>query len=91
MIQKVNKVFESRDTLKMNMFEIIRKLNRKIVGFRNYYRLMYAPRQLVKIDFHIMDKLIAWYNNKHQIRMKHTRSSKVRSIINMKLEKLAYY
>jgi group II intron reverse transcriptase/maturase len=91
MREKVNKVFESRATLKMKMYEIIRKLNRKIIGFRNYYRLKYAPRQLVKIDFHIMDKLIAWYNNKHQIRMKHTRSSKVRNIINMKLEKLAYY
>lgn len=91
MREKVNKVFESRASLKMDMEEMIKKLNRKIIGFRNYYRLMYAPRQLVKIDWHIKDKLTVWYNHKHQRRKRHSRNMKFKAnIINMKLEKLAY-
>jgi len=46
---------------------IIKTLNRKIVGWRNYYGLS-PTRILLKMDKYIMMRMIYWYNRKKQRR-----------------------
>lgn len=63
---KVKKTL-SRKTLYVAIEEMIKVLNRKIVGWRNYYGL--SPfHKLVKVDKYIRMRLVLWYNNKRQTR-----------------------
>jgi len=48
-----------------SMNQIIKVLNRKIVGWRNYYGIS-IPRVLLKLDSYIQMRIIYWYNKKHQ-------------------------
>ena len=48
-----------------SMNQIIKVLNRKIVGWRNYYGIS-PPRVLLKLDSYIQKRIIYWYNKKHQ-------------------------
>jgi hypothetical protein len=69
-IKKVfNKVRETlvRKTLYVSLDEIIKILNRKIVGWRNYYGLSPFDK-LAKVDKYIRMRLVFWYNNKRQAR-----------------------
>jgi len=54
-------------TLYNNIEEMIERLNRKIIGWRNYYRLSPFDK-LVKIDKYVRMRLVYWYNRKRQER-----------------------
>ncbi len=59
-----------RDTLKdatlyQGLEEMIKRLNRKIVGWRGYYHIS-NKRILIKLDKYIMMRLVYWYNRKKQ-------------------------
>lgn len=63
---KVKKTLD-RKTLYVSIEEMIKTLNRKIVGWRNYYGL--SPfHKLVKVDKYIRMRLVFWFNNKRQER-----------------------
>jgi hypothetical protein len=69
---------------------MIKELNPKIIGMRNYYGLKNAGKQLYKIDWYIIKKFTIWYNQKTQKRKRHSQISKVRKIIYERgLQKLA--
>lgn len=44
---------------------LIRLLNRKIVGWTNYYRHVVAKRTFTYVDHHIFLMLLAWINRRH--------------------------
>lgn len=90
MRDKVRKVLNSRATLKMDMYDLVQKMNKKIVGLRNYYNLKYAGKQLNKIDCYIIQKFTIWYNNKKQRKPPHRGLREVMNILNeMGLKKLS--
>jgi group II intron reverse transcriptase/maturase len=63
---KVKKTLD-RNTLYVSSEEMVKRLNRKIVGWRNYYGL--SPfHKLVKVDKYIRRRLVIWFNNKRQTR-----------------------
>ncbi|MEG0578257.1 MAG: hypothetical protein RR500_10450, partial [Bacilli bacterium] len=43
-------------------------INRRLVGFKNYYGLKNAGKQLNKLDWYVLEKFTVWYNHKRQIR-----------------------
>lgn len=56
-----------RKTLNESIEDMIKTLNRKIVGWRNYYGL--SPfHKIVKVDKYIRMRLVFWFNNKRQVR-----------------------
>lgn len=66
-----NKVKETlKDaTLYQDLEEVIKRLNRKIDGWRNYYGKS-PVRVLLRIDRYILKRLVYWYNRKHQTKRK---------------------
>ncbi len=66
--QKVRN-YLARNTLYNELEDMIKGLNRKIIGWRNYYGLSRWDK-LVQIDRYILYRLIIWYNQKRQERKK---------------------
>ena len=55
-----------RSMLKMDVKELIERMNPKIRGWRNYYGLDTAKQWLRKIDWYILQRFNIWYNKKKQ-------------------------
>lgn len=66
MREKIKEVFQSRSSLLLEVQEVVRILNPKIVGLRNYYGLKHAKKALNTLDWYVTKRLILWYNMKHQ-------------------------
>jgi group II intron reverse transcriptase/maturase len=81
MRENIRSVFASRSTLLLDVQEMIRKLNPKIIGMKNYYGLKNAGKQLNKIDWYIVKKFTIWYNKKKQSNRHISHISKVRKLI----------
>lgn len=59
-------VVGNRSTLKDSLENMVKVLNRKLQGFKNYYRLKYVNSRLRQIDWFVQVKLTRWYNYKRQ-------------------------
>jgi len=81
MRNNIKGVFASRSTLLLDVQNMIRILNPKITGMRNYYGLKNAGKQLNKIDWYIIKKFTLWYNYKTQNNRRYAGISNVRQII----------
>lgn len=57
-------------TLYQDIEAVIKRLNRKIVGWRNYYGIS-PTRILMKLDKYILTRLVIWYNRKRQERKRY--------------------
>jgi hypothetical protein len=64
----IKEVLGHRAVLKMDMDELIEKMNPKIRGWRNYYGVKTAKRWLNSIDWYVIRRYTIWYNKKHQKR-----------------------
>ena len=62
----VKEVFVNPARLLLKPEDIIKILNPKIVGMRNYYGRKFAYPKLWDIDKYIRSKFVVWYNRKHQ-------------------------
>jgi RNA-directed DNA polymerase len=71
MKEKIKEVLGRRSNLKMDMYDLVQTMNKKIIGLKNYYNLKYADKQLNKIDWYIIQRFTIWYNNKKQRRPRH--------------------
>lgn len=90
MRKKIKEVLRNRSTLKMDMYDLVQTMNKKIVGLKNYYNLKYAGKQLNKIDWYIIQRFTIWYNNKKQRRPRYRGLKEVMNILNeMGLKKLS--
>ena len=65
---KIKGILNQRSTLYQNIKEMIKIVNRRLVGFRNYYGLKHAGKQLNKIDWYVLEKFTIWNNHKRQRR-----------------------
>ena len=87
---RIWEVFASRSTLLLDMKDMIKTLNPKIIGWRNYYGLKNAGRQLNKIDWYLIQKFTIWYNNKVQNSRRLSGIQKVRrTVYEQGLKKIA--
>jgi RNA-directed DNA polymerase len=69
MREKIKKIFSNRGTLGNDIKDMVKTINRKITGFKNYYALNYiAKQQLKKIDWYLTLRFTIWYRNKKQLK-----------------------
>ena len=80
--------FLARNTLNNELGDMIKAMNRKIVGWRNYYGLSRWDK-LVQIDKFILYRFVVWFNNKRQQRKRKDYYKLCVLFRQMGLEKLA--
>lgn len=68
MRSKIKDILNKRSSLYQDIKEMIKIMNRRLVGFKNYYGLKNAGKQLNKLDWYVLEKFTVWYNHKRQIR-----------------------
>lgn len=91
MRDKIRKILDDRQNLQLSLDMMVKILNRKLQGFKNYYRLRYPSRKLEKIDWYVSVKVNRWYNKKRQVRPRHLGELKMRQTLNKTgIVKLAY-
>lgn len=73
-----------RALLSVREEELIKNLNPKITGWRNYYKTQTSNKWMQAIDWYIICTFVRWYNKKHQRR---NHMSEVRVIKNSIYEK----
>lgn len=75
--EKVN----SRSLLVAREEDLIKTMNPKITGWRNYYQTKTNCKWMQALDWYIICTFTRWYNKKHQRRSKMSKVGKVRTII----------
>jgi RNA-directed DNA polymerase len=71
-----------RSMLKLDVKELIDRMNPKIRGWRNYYGLDTARHWLREIDWYLLQRFTIWYNKKKQKKGHHLRMRKVYQLLN---------
>ncbi len=71
----------SRTLLVAKEEDLIKNLNPKITGWRNYYRTNTSKKWLQSIDWYIICTFTRWYNKKHQRRNRMSKVGVVRNSI----------
>lgn len=80
----------SRSLLVATEEDLIKNLNPKIIGWRNYYRTRTSRKWLQALDWYIICTFTRWYNKKHQRRSHLSKVGYVRNSIYEKgLKKMA--
>jgi RNA-directed DNA polymerase len=87
---KIKDFTEPRNKLYWDIKDMIEGLNRKVIGFRNYYLLSpIAKKWLNRIDWYIVERLTLFWNKKRNKRHKHARVGEVIKLTKGTLKKLA--
>lgn len=73
----IKAVFASPSRLQLSMEEMVKPLNPRIIGMRNYYKQRFTRPWMWKIDKYINQKLTKWYNRKKQRNYRHGNARKV--------------
>lgn len=76
-------------TLYQDVEVMIERLNRKIVGWRNYYGIS-PKRVLLKLDKYILTRLVLWYNRKRQKRKRYEFSKLMAMFKDLGLKRIAF-
>jgi RNA-directed DNA polymerase len=76
----VKEVFASPSKLLLSMEEMVKLLNPKIIGMRNYYARRFTRPWLWKIEKYINSKFTRWYNRKKQRNYRVGNAVKVREL-----------
>ena len=76
----IKEVFASPIKLLLSMEEMVKLLNPKIIGMRNYYARRFARPWLWKIEKYINSKFTRWYNRKKQRNYRPGNAAKIREL-----------
>jgi RNA-directed DNA polymerase len=76
----IKEVFSSPSKLLWSMEEMVKLLNPKIIGMRNYYARRFTRPWLWKIEKYINSKFTRWYNRKKQRNYRLGNAAKVREL-----------
>jgi len=76
----IKEVFASASKLLLSMEEMVKLLNPKIIGMRNYYARRFTRPWLWKIEKYINYKFTRWYNRKKQRNYRLGNAAKVREL-----------
>jgi group II intron reverse transcriptase/maturase len=71
----------NRNSCNDNIENRIKVLNRKLIGFKNYYGLKFARKWLAKIDWYVTMQFTIWRNNKSKRERKFSRMEETRLLI----------
>ncbi|WP_251038570.1 reverse transcriptase domain-containing protein [Paenibacillus albidus] len=86
---KIKAYTKPRNKLFLDIKELVKGLNRKLQGFKNYYLLStHAKKWLKRIDWYVLERLTLFYNKKKNNRKKHGNLKHVRKEIEHILVKL---
>lgn len=87
---KIKEYTGKRNKLFLDMPELIKGLNRKLQGFKNYYLISpIAKRWLNRIGWYVIERLTLFWNKKRNKRHKHSGVGKVIKMTQYTLVKLA--
>ncbi|WP_257346617.1 reverse transcriptase domain-containing protein [Pseudalkalibacillus decolorationis] len=87
---KIKAYLEPRNRLYMDIQEVVKGLNKKLYGFKNYYLLSsFSKRWLNRIDWYVIERLNLFNNKKRNKRKKHGNVNEVRKEMGPILVKLA--
>lgn len=90
MRMKIKDYTEPRYKLLMDIKDLVRGLNRRLQGFKNYYAISpLGKKWLNRIDWYVLERLTLFYNKKRNNRKKHGRLRDVRNEFEHLLVKLA--
>ena len=73
----IKEVFSSPSKLLWSMEEMVKLLNPKIIGMRNYYARRFTRPWLWKMEKYINSKFTRWYNRKKQLNYRLGNAAKV--------------
>lgn len=74
----------------MDIRELVKGLNRKLQGFKNYYQISaYSKMWLIQIDRYVLERLTLFYNKKRNNLKKHGNLKDVRREVEHILVKLS--
>jgi RNA-directed DNA polymerase len=76
----IKEVFASPSKLLWSMEEMVKLLNPKIIGMRNYYARRFTRPWLWKIEKYINHKFTRWYNRKKQRNYRLGNAAKIREL-----------
>ena len=76
----IKEVFKSPSKLLLSMEEMVKLLNPKIIGMRNYYARRFTRPWLWKIEKYINSKFTRWYNRKKQRNYRVGNAAKIREL-----------
>lgn len=76
----IKEVFKSPSKLLLSMEEMVKQLNPKIIGMRNYYARRFTRPWLWKIEKYINSKFTRWYNRKKQRNYRFGNAAKIREL-----------
>ncbi|MCF6095018.1 hypothetical protein L1765_13715 [Microaerobacter geothermalis] len=89
MRQQVKDYLAPRNKLYVDIQDLVKGLNRKIYGWKNYYSISpIGAKWLNRIDWYILERLTLFWNKKKNKRHKHARMGEVRKITKHTLAKL---
>lgn len=92
MYSKTKSVLGNPQALGQSLKTLIETLNRKIVGWRNYYGLKRARKMLNKVDDYIIKLFTIWMNRKRQSKNRHGQMTKIRILLKQNgLKQIASY
>ncbi len=87
---KIKAYTEPRNKLYLDIKELIKGLNRKLQGFKNYYKISsIASKWLNRIDWYVLERLTLFYNKKRNNKSKHGYFKRIRGEIDHLIVKLA--
>ncbi|MBS4040698.1 MAG: hypothetical protein KGZ81_08865 [Flavobacteriales bacterium] len=85
MRKKIKEYTEPRNKLYWDMEDMIKGLNRKLRGFKNYYLITpIAKKWLNRIDWYVLERLNLFWNKKKNRRLRHAR---IKEVIDITSEK----
>ncbi|MFD2658497.1 group II intron reverse transcriptase/maturase [Gracilibacillus thailandensis] len=87
---KIKAYTESRSKLHMDIRELIKGLNRRLQGFKNYYSISSkAKKWLRRIDWYVLERLNLFINKKRNRRKRHWYLIETKNAVDHLLVKLA--
>ncbi|MES9684305.1 group II intron reverse transcriptase/maturase [Gottfriedia acidiceleris] len=90
MRSKIKAYTEPRNKLYLNIKELIKGLNRRLQGFKNYYKISSkATKWLNIIDWYVLERLTLFYNKKKNNTNNHGKFKRIRGEIEHLIVKLA--
>lgn len=81
MREKIRAILSNRNTLKEDIFEMVKIINRRLTGFKNYYGIGYGKKKLQSIDNYVVIRFTIWYNHKRRIKPRHGGMSNVYQLL----------
>ncbi|MGY6210927.1 group II intron reverse transcriptase/maturase [Cytobacillus firmus] len=87
---KIKAYTEPRNKLYLDIGELVKGLNKKLQGFKNYYQISpLGKKWLNRIDWYVLERLALFYNKKRNNRKKHGNLKDVSKEVEHILVKLA--